>query len=643
MNLSSIFPVAVAAVITCSAACSSPRAADFDADDIDSIHATPTQITGPDFIVTNEGFDIIIRKDGEEPALFKHTYRSGFPYWNSGDTLLSLLTCFHDFSNRWERDTLYYPLVNYWSDYTINHDDTVASGRYGFAYLPPLRRARNVIKDDDIDLFDPRTGLYRGVCREEYEYYRSLGFAPEELTAAYSLLNNLRHVRLMDLILASPHLYTEELAAKRERLVNAINLHFWMPEASTYGRLIYGSPAMILLEEESPLALELAVSTGVASPEMSRALFAKIDARLPEIFRRSSPYEIASLGIAAARAGNSTVAYRALRQLIKRHALINNEHTSSALRRLLFNGLAGISFSEDEITVNPMIPPQLDVVNLISLSPSYNIYIYGHGNVISTFSVDGEVQQSHNIPVDPYGNHTVTITLVGEAETPVSSKLYPTLYPTGTSSDSARLFVNNAYRGIVSASDFNPADLPTPSWYNLVPLTTQTTPLSERTHLVVSHSDTFSIAIADFARKGTKLLPQKDLGRQFAESTKWKNREITIPYDAPDDGDYLLSVSYLNGLGIINPKISACARRLKVNDTSAGLIFFPQLTPSHWSVDTPWHSFRGHTVPRQVRLHKGVNKISLEYFEIDTVFYHNHGQDILLVPDRLILTRLLNP
>lgn len=493
-----------------------------------------------------------------------------------------------------------------------------------------------------IDRFDPAMKLFRGETATEAVNDRALGMHVDEIAANFSLAANLGYLRMFDII---DSFNATGPSPRRDSLARTINDRFWLPVQSTYGRIIYGAPSRLVLEESSLEGCASAILSGTASAPMAAAMLRKSVSRLDSLFDIASARTVANFGIAACRSGNGTVAWRSLRNLLLRAYILGELSTADTtpFRDLIINGIFGISFTPEGLTFAPMMPEQLAETATLQNVPyrdaRLDIEIIGHGDVIATFAIDGVPADTPVVPTTIQGKHTVTITLVGASQSPSTGTTPVRMYPLSASRDSARLYVNSEYMGWVMPTSFSADSFTTPMWYNLIYDPAEgLTPRSTTTHIVACAADSVSFKVADIARPGARTLLDKELSKKYAESTRYKNREITLDYDAPADGRYLLQISYFNGLGTVNPMRNYALRTLSVNASAPTLIVFPQLELSDWTEDTDWQTLRGLTIPEEITLRKGHNSIVIRYYApADENFDHDANT---LIPDRIIIYNL---
>lgn len=527
-----------------------------------------------------------------------------------------------------------------WRDFLLTGNSRSATAAH--------KMAHGIILSDESLRFDAEESLYRGETAVEAVADRISGMQADEIAANYSLLNNLRHIRLIDIILSVDNAALQErqlMQERRSQLVNAVNTRFWMPVQSNYGRLIYGAPAQLLLEEPSVDALSLAVLSDVATPPMRKAMMRKMLPAADSLMACAASQSVAVLGTAACRSGNQDMAYKALSELMVRSCLGESpQEAAAALQSMVVSGIFGITPTVNGLSFAPLVPSRFAERHRLRgfayRGAVLDIEINGYGDVISTFAIDGETRGMPLVPPDLRGAHTVTITLVGASESAFAASV-PAVgyYPVFSTADSARLYVMNEYIGSVAPTEFDPADYPAPMWYNLVYNPVEgCTPRSMSTHLVLAPSDSVSFSVASMTRPGARTLRNKELSRIYSESTRFKNRSIAFDYDAPAEGDYLLMITYFNGLGIVNPMRSYVLRTLAVNGSPGGLVVFPQLEPSDWDVDAHWQTLRGTTIPAAIHLKSGNNRISLDYYAPDDENFDHDANT--LIADRIILVNL---
>jgi hypothetical protein len=86
--------------------------------------------------------------------------------------------------------------------------------------------------------------------------------------------------------------------------------------------------------------------------------------------------------------------------------------SATAYLSMVLNGLFGMGFSEDSLSLNPFLPKAINSIELKDLSyrnSKLDILIKGNGSSIKSFQVDGVNQKKHSIASSIKGNHKIVI------------------------------------------------------------------------------------------------------------------------------------------------------------------------------------------------------------------------------------------
>lgn len=474
--------------------------------------------------------------------------------------------------------------------------------------------------------YDGRMGLFRGFLTDK----DTLPWGSE--IHNHSLATNITMARELKRHAADSTVTEHERQLYKERyreLVRAINDNFWMPQHNTYSTLLYGAPATLQANRTDLQTNLSAIFDGIATPAMARAMVRRFNIT-PE-----NAGHTAAIGIAGAMTANPSVLTQAIGHSIYNYGDGSEKASAEAGRdliTLLVNGVFGISYHKGENTfaLHPTVPAIMSATQRLQQlkigEGSYDITISGHGDIITSATSDCQPADPAHIGITP-GHHTLSVTLNGWAAGELADAAPPELETVNS-----RLYVNS-----VDMGDFD-GRMPTYAhtyYYNIVhPGKTY----ASKTHLVVPPSDSTSIDITPFQRPGARSLRDKEMAKKFAESTRYKNHTVEIPVNVNIPGDYLLTFSYFNGLGIVNPDRKYAVRDIAVNGADSRLVLFPQLNPDDWTPEANWQSFRGHTVHERFHLNAGINTVTVSY-TAPPVEGFNHDNNSVII-DKLTIIKL---
>lgn len=411
-----------------------------------------------------------------------------------------------------------------------------------------------------------------------------------DMASSLSFAGNIAHARLLGFL--ADELQGDDAArygAMRDSLINSIDTYFWIPDRGRYSRLVIGYPRPCAVDDTDMTAEAMAAVWGISSDAIVRAMASAgpmledgvpdswpLTSLPPSVGRRTTALWCALAGrVADTRVMSATIA--SLCRLFDGYGM----------KVAMLRGVAGISaLGSDRLTFAPCVPEclggEIRIDGLCYRDAVLSVRIHGTGNIISTFSVDGVAQPDHSIPATVSGAHTVDITLVGREGG--DDRL--TISPPVTVSWSEK---------------------PVPAF----------------------GPDSLTVKFTDFARPYARSLKDRKLARSYVESTRYRNRSLRFEVDAPRAGDYFITISFINGEGIVNPGRQYALRTLSVNEGKEEIIVFPQLSPDRWRHDLDWQSSTGVTLPLKITLHEGINRLSLDYFDPGIMGF-NHDANTLI-------------
>lgn len=438
------------------------------------------------------------------------------------------------------------------------------------------------------------------------------------------------------------------------RLRNAINDRLWHPDRQFYGQRLYGSicPIADLITDNE--ANSLAILTGTATREMADAIIA--NATLPTFGipttypmesdgnnRRLSPEVQTLFALAAAKVRNAEAFTLATASLMN---LSLDRRLPSLLPAIVLKGMFGISATTTGLTFSPMIPDKFPggkhLEGLRYRDAVIDISLNGTGDRIASFMLDSVSLPSPAIPVDLSGHHRVTITLSGNnisshrrlniVDRPAT--ILPTPKVDRTSATELRItnfdadtryavYINGIVNEEITSPDHS-IDLPdenATAIVNIVPLRKASAKKSSAVNASAGYSSkslviypkssllTVSASTIIPRRPPRHFIKDPATASNYIELAARHNTRITCYVNAPDDGDYYLTVGYANGF-------DRCAiRRLDINDRYASTLLFPPVNPNDWISVNP-------STTASVSLQKGVNKIALTYVKGTILFHH---------------------
>lgn len=438
------------------------------------------------------------------------------------------------------------------------------------------------------------------------------------------------------------------------RLRNAINDRLWHPDRQLYGERLYGSicPITDLITDNE--ANSLAILTGTATREMADAIIA--NATLPTVgipttypvesdgnSHLLSPKVQTLFALAAAKVRNAEAFTLATASLMN---LSLDRRLPSLLPAIIIKGMFGITATTTGLTFSPMIPDKFPsgkhLEGIRYRNAIIDISLNGTGDRIASFMLDSVSLPTHAIPGDLNGHHRVTITLSGNnisshrrlniVDRPAT--ILPTPKVDRTSATELRItdfdadtryavYINGIVNEEITSPDHS-IDLPDENATTIVNIVPQRKTSAKTSSAVDASAGYSSEPLVIYPKSSlltvsaSTIIPRRPprhfikdpaTASNYIELAARHNTRITCYVNAPDDGDYYLTVGYANGF-------DRCAiRRLDINDRYASTLLFPPVKPNDWISVNP-------STTASVSLQKGVNKIALTYVKGTILFHH---------------------
>lgn len=473
------------------------------------------------------------------------------------------------------------------------------------------------------------------------------------------------------------------LEVSPDSLLHAIKHDMWIPNIGSFSALRYGPTIwQVPLQVTDNLAQAVGICAELFPDAMSRRIISNTPMHpsgaelfyptLPDARSHSMPRVNRMLlqtawTVAAACTCNDAAYSAATGALIAGEGarLLGDRSRLSSFRSsftaFILKGLLGMRFRSDGVFFVPCVPEILPgekhITGLQYRNSVLDITINGTGSVISTFTIDGKPSDTF-FPANLEGGHSIAITLAAQPAEAGSINLQTdtalaTLPPEVVWSDdrTARLepnpaqisdkdddhaflvYLNGVLTDEIHSSEYNMYES---RWPVAVEITSvidnRLSGYGSQPHIYVPQSQRCLIYASQLAKTGTRILQDKKLASKFVESNKFKNRTISFDYDAPEEGTYLISAHYANGLGVVNSQRRVALRQLRANGKIAGVLLFQQLKPREmagstgesWQEQTAWSNTLCPT------LHKGLNHLELRYLQISPVLADPTANEVLI-------------
>ncbi len=423
---------------------------------------------------------------------------------------------------------------------------------------------------------------------------------------------------------------------------NSINDSFWVPARSCYGQYMYGDLYPILSPAADNRTEAVCIILGIATREMAERMMSSL-VTLPEGIPTVYPpmpgahpdfsAEVQALqGIAAARTGDEEILLGATAALWR---LALDDRSHAQWPAMVLRGLFGLALTDDGLTFSPVIPARLGshfrLTGLVYRDAILDINISGSGDKIASFSVDSVRSDRHVISPVLRGHHTVDIVMSGNRlsedqttvtptlDTPAQMPPMPRMYWEDNRhgkilnfdpATSYEVYVNGILSESLSSATYDVTDTGT-TVIDIVPVADSQSGIAPRSHISAPASSVIHIPATAITprRPPINLIRDPETASRYIELAARHNTRLTFYVQAPDDGEYFFNIAYSNGSS------GTATRTVEVNDTHAGIIVCPDIIHNNWLTTRTSSTI-------QVRLRRGVNKMSLTYID-NTILLHD--------------------
>lgn len=453
-----------------------------------------------------------------------------------------------------------------------------------------------------------------------------------------------------------------------DSLRHALHRAFWLPGQQMFGAMLYGFQyAPVCAEFADNVAQAVAVMAGVISEPVAQAIFTRgVPSEGNEVLFHPSPVpvsvdhaggmDLALLASAAAGVGATDAYNRYFAALIATQAqrLLGTgaaaDMACAPLNGVILRGVLGARFTFDNMTLSPNVPRWFGGETVIRglkwRKAVLNITVRGHGRKVRACTINGGAAPLQ-LPSDAEGEQNILIELDvdnadgSDDDTPVGGSeplpsapevAWPTRSRAVIMSDGNdtrdgglhRVWLNGVPDPEGIGNTFELAPVRELTSVQIATLNSEgAAGFSARPHLIIPDRAEIRVRLSDVARSGARMPGHDKVSDEFVESDRNHNRNIRFDVVAPAEGDYIVDVHYMSGLGIVNARRRTALRHLMVNDTHAGVLVFPQLTPYNRGLRgdaSDRLQATSFSNPLPVHLLPGDNRIELRYFQVTPVY-----------------------
>lgn len=501
---------------------------------------------------------------------------------------------------------------------------------------------------DDMVVFNPQTGLYRG--ESSFIDWREQSYPtwaqPADIYLSECLGTNAAYYGVLKVTadMAAALGFKKDVkkyTQKAEALKKAINDKFWVEEDGYYASYWYGRQNLIRTQHSETLGESFCVLFGIADEERAAKVISSMHVGefgppifSPQIVSQGNyhnngvwPYVTSFWGKAAAKAENETALLHALACNVRTAALYatnyenysfntGNPYTTlmnspnmlwglSGFMGLFHRTFFGFEFSQDGLALNPFVPTVLAGTRKLEAFPyrgmSLDITVKGSGHEIASCLIDGKEADAF-IPADWTGKHTVEIVMKGEHK-PSSINLvgYIGMPETPVVQETTGKLQWEAIDGVAKYEVLKDGQV-----------------AAETTACEWTATENGEYQVRAISAKGVHSFTSEPL-RYYADASiqmlgvdKWLDEklgeQVKLKVTVPVTGWYVIDWEYANGSGEVEQRNHCANRQLYVDGKNFTTMVFPQRGLDDWKN-------YGWSTPVKLYLKKGSHQLALRYLE----------------------------
>ncbi|PKQ61529.1 hypothetical protein BZG02_15165 [Labilibaculum filiforme] len=502
-----------------------------------------------------------------------------------------------------------------------------------------LRKAYFIIKnstEDDLNVvWDYQKYLFKGESSfldwREQSYPKWM--EPADIFSSYSLGTQAVHYESLQVLMKMGGILGKDVQKYQdisEALKNSTNEKLWLPEKKYFGQYLYGRKNQMLSDKSETLGEALMVLWDVAEDEKQKEIIShtpvtKFGApcfypQIPNVpaYHNQAiwPFVQAYWNWASSKTNNvksvelgiaSMLRASALFLTNKENLLIENgdfKGTETNSDRQLWSAagslstfyriLMGMNYTADYLEFKPFIPREYkgkqSIKGLRYQNAILDIDIYGFGDKISHYSLDGKYYQRPIVPKEMEGKHKIEIrmnnhiltkskiNLVDNKVTPETTSLRfvdnQLIWDQKENADHYHIYRNGEllletednYMSEVHITDPTEFQIQIDDKFGNVSF------FSEPLYVYDSNNERFLEAehFDPYAKTS------------YVELSKKQNREFYFNIRIPNEGNYYIDFLYANGNGPINTDNKCAIRSFWVNNSYTGSLVFPQRGENNW-------------------------------------------------------------
>lgn len=502
-----------------------------------------------------------------------------------------------------------------------------------------LRKVYFIIKnstEDDLNVvWDYQKYLFKGESSfldwREQSYPKWM--EPADIYNSYSLSTQAVHYQSLQVLMKMGNVLGKDVQKYEDisqALKRSINEELWLPEKKYFGQYLYGRKNQTLSDKSETLGEALMVIWDITNEQRQDELIANTPVtkfgapcfypQIPNIpaYHNEAiwPFVQAYWNWASTKTHNVESVQWGIANMFRSSALFLTNKENLLIKNGDFKGteinsdrqlwsvagslstfyriLIGMNYTADHLEFKPLIPREYkgkqSIKGLRYQNAVLDIDIYGFGDQVSYYSLDGKYYQNAIVPKGMEGKHKIEIRMNNQL--PVKSKINLVDNAVSPETTSLRFSENQLFwEKKESANHYHVYKngqllLETEDTYMSEVSITEPAEFQIQTDddkgNLSFYSEPLYIYNSDFERIIEAEDYNSNIKTTYVELNKKQNREFYFNIRIPNEGKYYIDFLYANGNGPINTDNKCAIRSFWVNNDYTGCVIFPQRGENNW-------------------------------------------------------------
>ncbi|WP_320018733.1 hypothetical protein [Labilibaculum manganireducens] len=503
-----------------------------------------------------------------------------------------------------------------------------------------LRKVYFIIKnstEDDLNVvWDYQKYLFKGESSfldwREQSYPKWM--EPIDIYNSYNLGTQAVHYQSLQVLIKMGKILGKDVQKYQdisEALKNSLNEKLWLPEKKYFGQYLYGRKNQLLSDKSETLGEALMVLWDITKEERQKEIISNTPVtkfgtpcfypQIPNIpaYHNQAiwPFVQAYWNWASSRTNNVESVQWGIANMLRSSTLFLTNKENLLIKNGDFNGteinsdrqlwsvagslstfyriLMGMNYTADYLEFRPFIPREYkgkqSIKGLRYQNAILDVEIYGFGNKINYYSLDGKYYQRPIVPKEMEGKHKIEIrmnnqlpvkseiNLVDNMVSPETTSLRfienQLLWDKKENGDHYRVYRNGELLLQTEDNYMSEVHISEPSEFQI-----QT---DDGLGNLSFYSEPLYVYDSNYERHIEAEQFDSNAKNSYVELSKKKNREFYFNIRIPNEGKYYIDFLYANGNGPVNTNNKCANRSLWVNNSYAGSLVFPQRGEGDWN------------------------------------------------------------